>query len=104
LQSVCFAFSAIDDIIEIMASITVRQLDEDIKSRLRVRAAHHGRSMEEEVREILRFTLIPSSPRKGNLAERIRRRFAALGGVELELPRRELMREPPDFSHDRFGK
>jgi antitoxin FitA len=99
-----FAFIASDDIIEIMASITVRQLDEDIKSRLRVRAAHHGRSMEEEVREILRSALIPSSPRKGNLAESIRRRFAAFGGVELELPRRELMREPPDFSHDRFGK
>src|SRR5207244_798181 len=37
-----------------MASITIRQLDEDLKKRLRLRAATHGRSMEDEVRTILR--------------------------------------------------
>ena len=37
-----------------MAQILVRNLDDDIKARLRVRAAEHGRSMEQEVREILR--------------------------------------------------
>lgn len=72
------------------------QLDEETKTRLRVRAAHHGRSMEEEAREILRSAL-RSSPPDGNLAEAIRRRFAAFGGVELKLPRRDAVRELPEF-------
>ena len=37
-----------------MASITIRNLDESVKARLRIRAAQHGRSMEEEARHILR--------------------------------------------------
>ena len=53
--------------------------------RLRVRAAHHGRSMEEEAREILRSALRPSPAGKQNLSEAIRRRFAEFGGLELEL-------------------
>lgn len=80
-----------------MATLTIRQLDEETKSRLRVRAARHGRSMEEEAREILRSTVRGGQSRGGNLAERIQRRFAALGGVELELPRRDSLRRPPDF-------
>jgi antitoxin FitA len=80
-----------------MATLTIRQLDEKIKTRLRVRAAHHGRSMEEEAREILRSALTASSPAKGNLAETIRQRFAALGGLELELPSRDGIRQPPGF-------
>jgi plasmid stability protein len=80
-----------------MTTLTIRRLDEKTKSRLRVRAAHHGRSMEEEAREILRLALQASSPAKGNLAEAIHRRFAAFGGLELELPQRTAMREPPEF-------
>ncbi len=80
-----------------MATLTIRQLDEETKSRLRVRAARHGRSMEEEAREILRSTVRGGQSGGGNLAERIQRRFAALGGVELELPRRDSLRRPPDF-------
>jgi plasmid stability protein len=77
-----------------MASITIRNLDDGLKNRLRVRAAEHGRSMEEEVREILRQTVgKPVTPE--NLGEAIHRRFAALGGVDLELPPREPMPEPP---------
>jgi plasmid stability protein len=53
--------------------------------------------MEEEAREILRSALTASSPAKGNLAETIRRRFAAFGGVELELPRRDAVRQAPGF-------
>jgi plasmid stability protein len=71
-----------------MATLTIRQLDENTKTRLRVRAAHHGRSMEEEAREILRSALTASSPVRRNLAEAIRRRFAEFGGLELELPSR----------------
>jgi plasmid stability protein len=94
-----FAFVASNDSIDSMATITIRQLDDRTKTRLRVRAAHHGRSMEEEAREILRSALTGSSPARGNLAAAIQRRFAALGGVELQLPRRDAMRKAP-----RFGK
>jgi len=80
-----------------MATITIRQLDEKTKIRLRVRAAHHGRSMEEEAREILRSALAASSPVKGNLAEAIRRRFARFGGIELQLPQRDSLRRAPGF-------
>jgi plasmid stability protein len=92
-----FAFRACSDSIDSMATITIRQLDEKTKTRLRVRAAEHGRSMEEEAREILRSALTATSPVKGNLAEAIQRRFAAFGGFELELPRRDPMREVPGF-------
>lgn len=76
-----------------MASITIRNLEDDLKRRLRVRAAEHGRSMEEEVREILRHAVGEPSPAK-NLGRAIHRRYAAIGGVDLELPKREAMREP----------
>jgi len=79
-----------------MGTLTIRQLDDRTKSRLRIRAAHHGRSMEEEAREILR-TAVAAAPPEGSLAETIHRRFAALGGVELKLPRRTPMRRPPDL-------
>jgi antitoxin FitA len=85
------------DSIESMATLTIRQLDEKTKTRLRVRAAHHGRSMEEEAREILRSALTASSPGKGDLAEAIRRRFAVFGGLEFELPQRDAMRHAPNF-------
>jgi antitoxin FitA len=53
--------------------------------------------MKEEAREILRSALTASSPVKGNLAEIIRRRFAAFGGLEFELPRRDALRRAPGF-------
>jgi antitoxin FitA len=78
-----------------MASITIRKLDEATKHRLRVRAAQHKRSMEEEARHILRATLADETAPSGNLAEAIHRRFAPLGGIDLRLPPRGPMREPP---------
>jgi antitoxin FitA len=81
-----------------MASLTIRDLDDSLKQDLRLRAARHSRSMEEEVRQILRSVLQGSPPAEGNdLAERIRARFADMGGVELVLPPREMPREPPSF-------
>ncbi|MEM9763303.1 MAG: plasmid stabilization protein, partial [Pseudomonadota bacterium] len=59
-----------------------------------VRAAEHGRSMEEEVRAILRDT-VGDAPPPRNLASAIRARVAPLGGVDLVLSQREPMREPP---------
>ena len=82
-----------------MASITIRNLDDDVKTRLRVRAAEHHRSMEEEVRIILRDTVIGEGSMPRNLAAFTRECFSSLGGVELELPRRRgPAREPPDFT------
>jgi plasmid stability protein len=79
-----------------MGSITIRNLDDALKRRLRVRAAEHGRSMEEEVREILRQAVGGTvAPR--DLGRAIHDRFAAIGGVELELPARDPMREAPTF-------
>jgi antitoxin FitA len=80
-----------------MATLTIRQLDEKTKARLRVRAARHGRSMEQEAREILRSALATVRPAKADLAAAIRERFAAFGGIELELPHRDSLREPPEF-------
>jgi plasmid stability protein len=78
-----------------VASITIRNLDDRTKARLRIRAAQHGRSMEEEARTLLRVALREEPRRSANLADAIRRRFQPLGGVELTLPAREAMREPP---------
>ena len=79
------------------ASITIRKLETTLKQKLRVRAAAHGRSMEEEAREILRAALATEPGSGKQLVESIRRRFARAGYVELELPPREPMRAPPDF-------
>ncbi len=79
-----------------MATITIRQLDDRTKARLRVRAAEHGRSMEEEAREILRSALVQKAA-SGSLSQRIRRRLAPFGGVDLKIPPRDAMREPPKF-------
>ncbi len=70
-----------------MAALTIRGLDDDTKARLRVSAAQHGRSMEAEVRAILEDAL-PSPPASRGLGTRIRARFAAVGGAELEPPGR----------------
>ncbi len=74
-----------------MSTLTVRNLDDDLKQRLRLEAARHGHSMEEEVRQILNRAL--NQPTETGLGSRIRDRFAAWDGEELELPeRRDLPR------------
>lgn len=80
-----------------MATLTIRDLEDSVKSKLRVRAATHGRSMEEEARTILRAALVEEAPPTENLYDAIRRLFEPLGGMELELPPREPMPEPPTF-------
>lgn len=81
-----------------MASLTIRDLDESLKQRLRVRAAHRNRSMEEEARQILREALAEAPAPSVDLAQRIRARFAALGGVDLPQAPRESVRTPPDLA------
>ena len=73
-----------------MASRTIRRLDEKTKARLRVRAAQHGRSMDEEARALLRLALREDVPAPGNLADAIRSRFQRLGGVDLRIPPRDV--------------
>lgn len=79
-----------------MASITIRKLEDEVKTRLRIRAAENGRSMEEEARTILREA-VAEEPEPRNLAEFIWECFEPYGGVELELPPRDPIREPPKF-------
>lgn len=58
-----------------MASITIRRLDDEVKTRLRIRAARHGVSLEEEARHLLSAALKKEPKRPTNLAEAIRRRI-----------------------------
>lgn len=81
-----------------MATLTIRNLDETLKTRLRVRAAQHGRSMEEEVRHILKTAVSRETAGPANLFEALRARVAPFGGIELKIPSREKLREPPDFA------
>ena len=67
-----------------MASLSVRKIDDDVYERLRIRAAKHGVSMEEEVRQILRHA-VSAPERLGDLALE----YFGNDGVELELPSRE---------------
>jgi len=75
-----------------VASMTIRNMDDSVKARLRIRAAEHGRSMEEEAREILAGALAAEPARGGNLYDAIRSRIEPLGGVELPAIEREAIR------------
>lgn len=68
-----------------MAQLVVRKLNDDVKERLRIRAARHGQSMEEEVREILTAAVVEEDLPGEGLGTRIARRFAAVGGVPFEI-------------------
>ena len=86
-----------------MASINIRNLDDDVKDGIRKRAADNGRSMEEEVRVILRQAVeLEDMPDRG-LGTAIHELFKPFGGVELELPPRAPMREPPSFDQGGHG-
>ena len=78
-----------------VTDLTIRKLDPAVNERLRLRAAEHGCSMEEEARRILCDAVAPAAP--ANAFDAIRRHVAPLGGVELDLPPRLPPREPPIF-------
>lgn len=80
-----------------MGNVMIRDISDDIEQRLRIRAAEHGHSIEEEARAILRAALTEYPP-PTNLASAIHARFAPMGGVELEIPFREPMRDPTPFN------
>ncbi len=78
--------------------VTVRGLAPELKARLRIRAAHNARSMEAEARAILESALSLPEEDPTDLAAFARNLFTPLGGVELELPTRAPLREPPIFA------
>ena len=84
-----------------MATLTIRNLDENVKRRLQVRAALNGRSMEAEVRASLAAAVGSgqvSVREEEDLGTALRRRFEGIGGVDLEIPPREFSTRPlPDF-------
>ena len=80
-----------------MAHLTIRNLEETIKTGLRQRAAIHGLSIEEEARQILKQAVQSKRTEEG-FGALIHSRFAAIGGVELSMPERTPSRQPPDFS------
>lgn len=80
-----------------MGSMTIRKLDDRIKEKIRVRAAKHGHSMEEEARRLLSAAVESSASEETGLGTAIRQRFAPLGGFKLERPPRGRMRPPPKF-------
>lgn len=95
MEAVCLRGS---DIIDIMASLLIRDIPESVKTNLRLRAARNGRSMAAEARDIL-ATGLKATPRTGaDLVEAMRRCFAGTGGFDLQLPPRDLPRDPPDFT------
>lgn len=78
-------------------TMTIRNLDDALKARLRVRAASHGKSMEDEARDILRSALSAETPRVRSLVQAINQRLAPLVGIDLADTPREAVRVPPDF-------
>lgn len=78
-----------------MSTLNIRNLDEPVKQQLRMEAARHGWSMEEEARRILRRHLCPA--RATGLGTRLQRRFADSGGVE---PPRRQPAHSVDFGGD----
>ena len=80
-----------------MAAISVRDLDDGVRERLRVRAARNGRSMEAEIRAILTAAVSEPDPSQGLFTELLDR-FGEIGGVELDLPARANVARAPDLA------
>ncbi len=76
-----------------MASLTIRNLDDQLKTLLRMQAARHGCSMEQEARDILRRA-VEERPAGVGFAQNIQRRFAELGADDLPIPQRQAARLP----------
>jgi plasmid stability protein len=83
-----------------MASLTIRKLDDTLKKRLRLQAARHGRSMEEEARRILQAGVRSGKPSVDNVADAIRRIVDPIGGIELEPLPRDTLRDIPRFDDE----
>lgn len=78
-----------------MAAVSIRDLDDGVRERLRIRAAANGRSMEAEMRAILEAAVAPA--RGSGLLTAVRDLMLTAGGVDLELPPRITKPRAPDF-------
>ena len=83
-----------------MASLTIRNLDDEVKSELRVRAARNGRSMEDEARVILGEAVRPAARDMKRILAAIRAPLVEVGHVDFEIPARDSIAEPPNFLED----
>ena len=85
-----------------MDTITISNVDDDLKQRLEARAARHGRSVEAEARDILRSALAENASETAstpqNLADAIRAIVEPLGGIDLQIAPRKPVRAPPTFA------
>jgi antitoxin FitA len=79
-----------------LSALSIRNLDDRVKERLRLRAARHGRSMEAEARAILADAVAEPGEAPG-LFQALMDRFSELGGVELDLPRRATSARAAEF-------
>lgn len=78
-----------------MTAISIRNLDPDVKAKLRVRAAEHGRSMEAEIRAILVDAV---AQRPTGLFDAIRTISLEHGGVDLDLRKKSRRQRPVDLT------
>ena len=79
-----------------VSAVSIRNLDDRVKERLRLRAARHGRSMEAEMRAILTEAVSEPGEEKG-LVPMLMERFGELGGVELDIPARPVRPRAADL-------
>ncbi len=80
-----------------MGAVSIRNLDDSVKEKLRIRAASHGKSMEAEIRSILNDAV--NAPQESpNLGLALVERFGALGGIELDSSVRKTQPRAADFS------
>jgi len=82
-----------------MTNLTIRNIDPTLNKSLSLSAARHGRSLEEEARQLLLQSLIQEKASTG-LGTRISQRFAAAGGVDLPEVARSMPRPPPELPQD----
>jgi plasmid stability protein len=80
-----------------MAALSIRDLDDSVKDKLRLRAARHGRSMEAEIRLILTAAATEEDGPRTDLFSALTERFAQLGGVDLDVPARTTPPRAADF-------
>ena len=71
-----------------MAALSIRDLDDSVRKKLRLRAARHGRSMEAEIRLILTAAAAEDERPRTDLFSALTERFGQLGGVDLDVPAR----------------
>ena len=88
-----------------MATLVIRNVEDTLHARLKKQAAAHGRSMEEEVRQLLHGALdVQDLVAQVGLGTAIRALFEPLGGLDLPEIERDPPREPPDFSGPEYDR